>query len=58
MTATARDITYRIDVETLAYNIVANLLRPSNEEKFRNSRHYCRILNKLGFTKNDIMPGI
>lgn len=31
MTATARDITFRIDVETLAYNIVANLLKPSNE---------------------------
>jgi hypothetical protein len=31
MTATARDITFRIDVETLAYNIVANLLKRSNE---------------------------
>lgn len=31
MTATARDIIFRIDVETLAYNIVANLLKRSNE---------------------------
>jgi len=31
MTATARDITFRIDVETLAYNIVADLLKRSNE---------------------------
>ena len=31
MTATARGTTFRIDIETLAYNIVANLLKRSNE---------------------------
>jgi len=31
MTATARDITLRIDAEALVYNIVANLLERSNE---------------------------
>ena len=31
MTATARDITLGIDAEALVYNIVANLLKRSNE---------------------------
>jgi len=31
MTATARDITFRIDAEALVYNIAANLLKRSNE---------------------------
>ena len=54
MTATARDITLRIDAEALVYNIVANLLERSNEGRNSGILVTIAVFEQVGFYENMI----